>query len=217
MHGAVAAGLYGAIVSGPQIGFQSGSNGYEISIVSPAELGGSNSASVTPVTSQVAVKLPEPRAEVSLRPIAVRTLPKREAATPPQEARARLASPVTEATSRNGVTTGSECLDGACTRAENGARMGGSGVSSIGVLEAPKPPYPWEARRLGFEGKVVVAVDIGKDGYVQTAQLAQTSGRDDCDRSALDTIRERWRFEPARRDGEPIDWRENVIVVYSLR
>ncbi len=72
----------------------------------------------------------------------------------------------------------------------------------IGVepITAPKPPFPIGARKMGFNGTVELAIIIGKDGSVVTAEISHSSGREDCDQSALDTIKERWKFPSSDRE-----------------
>lgn len=95
----------------------------------------------------------------------------------------------------------------------------GDGIAGDGprVLRSPKPPYPREARRAQFEGRVVFEILIDTSGRVQEARLAQSSGRKDCDEAARDTIVEDWRFSPAMLRGVAIPWRQRVAVAYRLR
>ena len=81
----------------------------------------------------------------------------------------------------------------------------------------PKPPYPTAAREIGFEGSVLLGIQIEDSGIVSHAQILQSSGRSDCDSAALKTIRERWRFRPATFMGKPIAWRQKVLVAYTLQ
>ena len=93
----------------------------------------------------------------------------------------------------------------------------GGGLMRALVVQGPKPPYPLPARQAGFEGKVVLDILVGKEGVVKKADVVESSGRQDCDRAALSTILEKWRFEPARVNGMPVDWPERVLVRYDLR
>jgi TonB family protein len=100
--------------------------------------------------------------------------------------------------------------------------QGGLGIDQDGVttrpqiISAPKPEYPYAARRAGFEGRVVLDIVVGSDGTVHAASVRQTSGRDDCDESAIKTLRDAWVFKPALRDGTAIEVKEKVAVVYKL-
>ena len=94
---------------------------------------------------------------------------------------------------------------------------GGGGIARASVLDGPKPRYPYSARMAGFEGRVVLDVVVSADGTVSAASVAKSSGRDDCDASALDTLRSEWSFKPAVRNGLPVESRERVVIVYNLR
>ena len=74
------------------------------------------------------------------------------------------------------------------------------GVPS-GLVSNPLPPYPPEALARGVEGRVLLRVWILEDGSVQDVKVHQSSGDESLDRSALSTVRDRWRFVPGRRGG----------------
>jgi periplasmic protein TonB len=91
-----------------------------------------------------------------------------------------------------------------------GAGRGGREGASDGLAYAdyganPPPPYPARARRRGEHGTVVLRVLVDADGSVELANIAQSSGFDSLDAIALDTVRRRWRFVPARRGGTAIE------------
>ncbi|HKA56870.1 MAG TPA: energy transducer TonB [Candidatus Binatia bacterium] len=76
----------------------------------------------------------------------------------------------------------------------------------------PKPPYPMIARRLGAQGVVILRVQVREDGSVAAVELAHSSGFTVLDNSAVRTVRESWRFLPARIDGSPVtSWVEVPI------
>lgn len=87
----------------------------------------------------------------------------------------------------------------------------------VRVVRAPKPPYPLTARREGFEGRGVFSVKVGRLGRVLAVDLLESTGRADCDKSALETIREHWRFKPAEAKGERIESSVKIAVSFSLR
>ncbi|MSQ55980.1 MAG: energy transducer TonB [Limnohabitans sp.] len=65
-----------------------------------------------------------------------------------------------------------------------------------------QPQYPRISKRLGEQGRVVVQVLIGVDGQAQQAQIAQSSGYDRLDQSALDAVLQ-WSYVPGQRGGVP--------------
>ncbi|HEX2163389.1 MAG TPA: energy transducer TonB [Thermoanaerobaculia bacterium] len=69
-------------------------------------------------------------------------------------------------------------------------------------LAAPEPEYPFGARTAHTEGSVVVRVIVDADGSVHTPVLARYPSVA-LALAAAEPLR-RWRFEPARRDGEPV-------------
>ena len=62
-------------------------------------------------------------------------------------------------------------------------------------LEAMRPPYPRRAREMGWEGTVVLRVEVKPDGTVGVASVYRTSGYLTLDEAALIAVK-RWRFAP---------------------
>jgi TonB family protein len=81
---------------------------------------------------------------------------------------------------------------------EEGFGWGLSGVSSPKYAQNPKPVYPQEAREKGYQGKVLLRVEVLANGRVGQVALKKTSGCEALDRSALAAVKE-WRFIPARK------------------
>jgi len=94
---------------------------------------------------------------------------------------------------------------------QSGGRRGqGFSLGKSGVLYAPNPPYPPAARREGREGMVELLVLIDGRGRAKRAEVSRSSGYDDFDESARNTIMTRWQF-PARENEFQI-----VRVVFTL-
>jgi TonB family protein len=81
---------------------------------------------------------------------------------------------------------------------EEGFGWGWSGVSSPRYAQNPKPVYPQEAREKGYQGKVLLRVEVLANGKVGQVALKKSSGYEALDRSALAAVKE-WRFLPARK------------------
>lgn len=79
----------------------------------------------------------------------------------------------------------------------------------------PAPSYPQEARRRGQEGRVVLRVTISPVGEARSVRVLQSSGYERLDRAAREAVA-RWRFEPARRAGRPVEGLLDVPVVFRL-
>jgi protein TonB len=91
----------------------------------------------------------------------------------------------------------------------------GSSAASPAYGVNPQPPYPLAARRLGLEGTVVLRVVVAPDGAPASVVVLQSSGHPVLDSSALETVRTRWRFVPARRNGIPVE--DSVQVPIRFR
>jgi protein TonB len=66
------------------------------------------------------------------------------------------------------------------------------------------------------EGRVRLRLLVRSDGTVGSVEVVVSSGDPEVDRAAVDAL-SRWRFEPARRDGGPIDSYYFVWVTFQLR
>lgn len=64
----------------------------------------------------------------------------------------------------------------------------------------PTPPYPRRARRLGYEGIVMLKVLIDENGRVDDLTVLKSSGHSVLDRAALSAVR-KWLFEPGTEGG----------------
>jgi len=62
----------------------------------------------------------------------------------------------------------------------------------------------------------VLRVLIGEDGTVKRVEIAQSSGFDSLDDSAVQTVRTRWRFVAARRDGVAVESWVEVPIRFAL-
>jgi protein TonB len=79
----------------------------------------------------------------------------------------------------------------------------------------PAPFYPISARRSNEQGEVILRVLVATDGAVKRVEITQSSGFEQLDDSAIDTVSHRWRFEPAHRLGAAVEsW---VIVPIRFR
>jgi periplasmic protein TonB len=102
----------------------------------------------------------------------------------------------------------------------------GPGVSRLGAgvvvpaepryRDNPTPEYPLPSKRRREEGVVLLSVVIEPDGSVARVSLKLTSGHPLLDEAALDVVRHRWTFEPARAAGVPIESTRDVPIRFSL-
>jgi len=92
-------------------------------------------------------------------------------------------------------------------------RVGG-GVSAPRVLYAPDPEYSEEARKAKYQGTVVLWVVVGPDGRPRDIRVQRSLGLG-LDEKAMEAVRS-WKFEPAKKDGQPVAVQINVEVNFRL-
>jgi TonB family protein len=92
-------------------------------------------------------------------------------------------------------------------------RVGG-GVSAPRALYSPDPEYSEEARKAKYQGTVVLWVVVGPDGRPHDVRVQRSVGMG-LDEKAIEAVRT-WRFEPARKDGQPVAVQINVEVNFRL-
>jgi len=82
-------------------------------------------------------------------------------------------------------------------------------------LSNPVPAYPMVARRMGWQGKVVLNVEVLASGLPGQIKLHQSSGREVLDNAAANTVRN-WRFVPAQHAGRAVTQWFRVPINFSL-
>jgi periplasmic protein TonB len=95
-----------------------------------------------------------------------------------------------------------------------GAYRVGGGVSAPRVLYSPDPEYSDEARKAKYQGSVVLWIIVGPDGGVRDVRVQRTLGLG-LDEKAIEAVR-KWKFEPARKNGQPVAVQVNVEVNFRL-
>lgn len=87
--------------------------------------------------------------------------------------------------------------------------------AALGVkIFAPQPTYPDAARRAGAEGTVLTEAAVDGQGRVTGVRVLAGSFPE-LDRAAVEAL-ERWRFEPARRGGQPVLYRYRQEFRFAL-
>jgi protein TonB len=82
------------------------------------------------------------------------------------------------------------------------------------TLQVP-PEYPYRARRRGVEGSVELRFTVTRDGRVTAIDVVRAQPQHLFEESAKQAVT-RWRFEPAMRDGKPVDVRVQVQLDFKL-
>ena len=95
-----------------------------------------------------------------------------------------------------------------------GAYRIGNGVSAPRALETPDPEYSEEARKAKYQGVVVLWLIVGPDGKPRDIKVTRPLGMG-LDQKAIEAVN-RWRFEPAMKDGRPVAVQINVEVNFRL-
>jgi len=95
-----------------------------------------------------------------------------------------------------------------------GAFRVGNGVSAPRALDTPDPEYSEEARKAKYQGVVVLWLVVGPDGRPRDIRVSRPLGMG-LDQKAVEAV-QRWRFEPAMKDGRPVAVQINVEVNFRL-
>ena len=95
-----------------------------------------------------------------------------------------------------------------------GAYRVGGGVSAPRATFSPDPEYSEEARKAKYQGTVVLWVVVGPDGKPHDIRVQRTLGMG-LDEKAIEAVRQ-WKFEPAKKDGQPVAVQINVEVNFRL-
>ncbi len=74
------------------------------------------------------------------------------------------------------------------------------------LIANPDPPYPDELRLARKLGAVVLTVLVSTEGRAKSVTLRKSSGHPALDESALTTVRNQWRWHPAQRMGQPVEY-----------
>ncbi|MGC3968007.1 MAG: TonB family protein [Pirellulales bacterium] len=84
------------------------------------------------------------------------------------------------------------------------------------VRARPDPTYPVRLIPYRVKASVKVAVTVGADGRVEKITVLESSGYEDMDQSAVETIRERWVFDPALKGEQKVAHEVMFSVNFSV-
>ncbi len=82
--------------------------------------------------------------------------------------------------------------------------------------ENPKPAYPREARKKGYEGEVFLRVEVLADGRVGQLEVKKSSGYETLDQSALIAVKQ-WKFIPAIQGNGAVPCWVNIPIKFQLQ
>jgi TonB family protein len=89
-----------------------------------------------------------------------------------------------------------------------------SEVSAPKIIYGPDPKFPEEERGTKHQGVVVLQVIVGSDGQVHDARVDR-SLNGNFDEKAMEAVRS-WRFEPSRKNGQPVAVEIKVEIRFKL-
>ncbi len=90
----------------------------------------------------------------------------------------------------------------------------GGGISAPQAISAPDPDYTEEARRAKKQGTCVLWLIVDAAGHPRDIKVVRGLGLG-LDEKALEAVRQ-WRFQPALKDGKPVDVQISVEVEFHL-
>lgn len=79
----------------------------------------------------------------------------------------------------------------------------------------PPPQYPTTAMQQGQQGKVLLLVHVSAKGIVTRLSVQTSSGFTELDQAAINAV-SNWKFQPATRNGKPIDFEIEVPLRFLL-
>ena len=99
------------------------------------------------------------------------------------------------------------------TLPEGAAYRVGGGVSAPKAIYHPDPQYPIAARDSNLPATVILWVIVGPDGLPHEIRVAQAAGHG-FDENAIEAV-QKWRFKPAKKDGQPVAVQINVQIHFK--
>jgi len=113
-----------------------------------------------------------------------------------------------------GIGTGSGLGKGSGMGYGDGPYRVGGGVQAPKAIDTPDPEYSEEARKAKYQGVVVLWLVVGPDGRPKNIKVERPLGMG-LDQKAVEAV-QRWKFEPATKDGKPVAVQINVEVNFRL-
>lgn len=90
----------------------------------------------------------------------------------------------------------------------------GGGISAPTAISAPDPDYTEEARRAKKQGTCILWLIVDSAGHPRDIRVARGLGFG-LDAKAVEAVKQ-WRFQPALKDGRPVDVQISVEVEFRL-
>jgi TonB family protein len=103
---------------------------------------------------------------------------------------------------------------GAPAHGDSFAAATGALTTPVQILSKPSPRYPEEALRRGLQGDVLLDVEFRYSGAIEVLGVRRGLGHG-LNESAIEATR-KMRFQPARRDGRPVDSQATLRIRFQL-
>lgn len=182
-------------------------------------------AAAAAIPAQAVVKKPVPAQKRAVQKPASKLIPKPAPRVPapptPKATPIAKAEPVAERAAP--VTQiSADTRQGDSGSAPVKSQQSGSGAGSSAPiardarLNNPEPPYPYESRRRGEEGRVILNVLVAADGTASSVEVDKSSGYRRLDMTARRTV-SRWTFIPAKQNNAAVEAWTKVTILFQLR
>lgn len=118
------------------------------------------------------------------------------------------------------AATAAQASGGSASQSPAHKAGGGAGNSAPIARDArlnnPEPQYPYESRRRGEEGRVILNVRVTAEGTAASVEVDKSSGYRRLDMTARKTV-SRWKFIPAKQNNVAIEASAKVTIIFKLR
>jgi len=141
-------------------------------------------------------KIPPKKVEKKKEPVLPKPLPMAENAIPTPSAQ-----PVVDSRPTENTTPKAETYTEANFKANYGTN--------------PKPNYPSLAVNRGWEGKVLLRVNVSADGLSLSVAVHESSGHESLDEAAVEAV-EKWKFIPAKKGDKAVPCTVIVPINFTL-
>lgn len=144
------------------------------------------------------------------------------AANVPQAAASPAANPVpgyASVTPAPAVAATATAAAGSATSARDGSERSAAPSQqadrAVRVLQMPDPDYPPLSRERGEQGVVMLQLAVDASGRLGEVSVLQSSGFSRLDKAARAAV-QRWRFQPAIENGQPVAAQLTLPVRFAL-
>lgn len=118
------------------------------------------------------------------------------------------------------AATAAQASGGSTSQSPAQKAGGGAGNSAPIARDArlnnPEPQYPYESRRRGEEGRVILNVRVTAEGTAASVEVDKSSGYRRLDMTARKTV-SRWKFIPAKQNNVAVEASAKVTIIFKLR